>query len=48
MTNDELLYIVTKLSKKSQNHFCITTLCQSFNCPSCYDLWQSWLLWLSI
>jgi len=25
----------------------ITTLCQSFNCSSCYDLWQSWLPWKS-
>ena len=33
------------LSKKSQNHFCIATLCQSFNCSSCYDLWQSFLLY---
>ena len=39
---------LVRLSKKSQNHFCVATLCQSFSCSSCYDLWQSWLLWLSI
>jgi len=35
-------------SLPKKRNTCITTLCQSFNCSLCYDLWQSWLLWLSI
>ena len=29
------------LSKKTQNHFCVAILWQTFNFSSCYDFWQS-------
>ena len=37
----KICYKFKRLPKKSQNRVCIATLCQSFNCSSRYDLWQS-------
>jgi len=44
----KVCYKFKRLPKKSQNRVCTATLFQSFNCSSCYDLWQSWLLWKSV